>query len=296
MRLIGHLPEERGARAFGDYLFVQGIVNQVEHEKQEGWGIWISDEDQVGRAAGMLEEFRKDPEDSKYVSQTKSAAELREQEKREQKEYRKRIKSRKNLFGPLTSYGVGPVTFILIIASLAVFSWSRFGNAIEPIRIFFITDFVGGFVDKSLPEIRHGEAWRLITPIFIHFGPLHIIFNMLWLRDLGSMVEGRQSSWHLLFLVVVIGVLSNLAQFYYTYRANFGGMSGVVYGLIGYVWIRGKLDPGSGLFLHRYTLISALVWFFACLANVIPHVANAVHAAGLVIGIAWGYLSSLGQK
>src|SRR6266704_1514197 len=295
MRLIGHLLEEGGARAFADYLYVQGIVSQVEHEKQDGWGIWIADEDLVGRAAELLKEFRKNPNDAKYVNEAKGAEEIREQKKKEEQEYRKRIKSRRNLFGPLTSYGVGPLSFALIIASLAIFSWSRFGNALEPIRSFFITDFGGGYVDKTLPEIRHGEVWRLITPIFIHFGPLHIIFNLLWLRDLGSMVEARQSSWHLLFLTVVIGVLSNLAQFYYTYRPNFGGMSGVVYGLIGYVWIRGKFDPGSGLFLHRYTVITALVWFFACLVNIIPHVANAAHAAGLVIGIAWGYLSSLGR-
>jgi len=295
MRLIGHLSEEPGARAFGDYLYVQGIANLVEHEKQEGWGIWISDEDQVGRAAGLLDEFRKNPGDSKYLSQTKSAEELRDQEKKEQQEYRKRIKNRKNLFGSLTSYGVGPVTFALIIASLAVFSWSRFGNALEPIRIFLITDFTGGYVDKSLPEIRHGEVWRLITPILIHFGPLHVIFNMLWMRDLGSMVEARQTPWHLVLLVIIIGALSNLAQFYFN-GPKFGGMSGVVYGLIGYIWIRGKLDPGSGLFLHRYTWISSLVWFFACLVNIIPQVANAAHAAGLVLGLAWGYLSSLGRK
>src|SRR2546421_1398427 len=102
MRLIGHLAEERGARAFADYLYVQGIASQVEHEKQDGWGIWISDEDLVGRAAGLLAEFRQNPNDAKYVNEAKGAVELREQEKKGQQEYRKRIKSRRDLFGPLT--------------------------------------------------------------------------------------------------------------------------------------------------------------------------------------------------
>ena len=73
----------------------------------------------------------------------------------------------------------------------------------------------------------------------------------------------------------------------------FGGMSGVVYGLLGYVWIRGKFDPGSGLYLHSYTVTMMIIWFVACLTGVLGPIANTAHAAGLVMGMAWGYLSSL---
>ena len=66
-------------------------------------------------------------------------------------------------------------------------------------------------------------------------------------------------------------------------------MSGVVYGLLGYIWMRGKFDPGSGLYLHPSTVTMMIIWFFACFTPIIPNVANAAHAAGLVIGIAWGY-------
>ena len=115
---------------------------------------------------------------------------------------------------------------------------------------------------------------------------------MLWLRDLGSMIEGRQSSWRLAILVLVIAACSNLAQFWFG-GPVFGGMSGVVYGLLGYIWMRGKFDPGSGLYLHPSTVGMMIIWFFACFTPIVPHVANAAHAAGLVMGIAWGYLSSL---
>jgi GlpG protein len=295
MRLIGHLEEERVAQAFADFLYVQGIHSKLEHEKPDGWGIWISDEDHVDHASGLLKEFRCNPSDPKYAKQADSAQTLREQEQKEQEQYRKRIKSRRNLFGPLTAYGVGPLSFCLLIASLAIFSWSKFGSDISPVRGLLMTDYLGGAIDKTLPEVRAGEVWRLITPIFIHFGIWHVLFNMMALMDFGSMVEGRQSTWHLLALTVVIAVLSNLAQFFYR-GPTFGGMSGVVYGLLGYIWIRGKFDPGSGLFLHRFTVIYAMAWFFACLFNVIPHVANGAHAAGLVVGMAWGYLSSLGSR
>jgi GlpG protein len=294
MRLIGHLAEERTARAFADYLYVQGINSQLEHEKQDGWGIWIADEDQIGHASGLLEEFRKNPNDAKYVKEGRGAEDLREREKKEQEEYRKRVKGSKNLFRPMGAYGVGPLTFMMLIACLAIFAWSRFGD-MERVRGLVITDFMGGIVDKSLPEVRHGEVWRLITPIFIHLGVWHILFNMLALMDFGSMVEGRQGTLQLLMLTVVIAVLSNLAQFYYQ-GPRFGGMSGVIYGLLGYIWIRGKMDPGSGLYLHRVTVIWALAWFFACVAHVIPNAANGAHAAGLVVGMVWGWVSSLARR
>src|SRR5262249_46234350 len=123
---------------------------------------------------------------------------------------------------------------------------------------------------------------------------LHILFNMLWLRDLGSMIEGRQSSLHLLLLVLIIGACSNLGQCYIGMKGpDFGGMSGVVYGLLGYIWIRGKFDPGSGLYLHPTTVWMMVIWFIACFTPFIPNIANSAHAVGLGMGMAWGYLSSL---
>ena len=196
-----------------------------------------------------------------------------------------------------TAYGFGPVTFVLIVISVIVFFLSHFGTDVQRVMGLFITNYSidGMFIqwDSGLQEIRHGEVWRLITPIFVHMSPLHILFNMLWLRDLGSMIEGRQSSVYLLMLVLVIAAGSNVAQFYFGHSPNFGGMSGVVYGLLGYVWIRGKLDPGSGLFLHPSTVTMMLIWLVACYTGILGPIANTAHLAGLVMGAAWGYLSSL---
>ena len=116
---------------------------------------------------------------------------------------------------------------------------------------------------------------------------------MLWLRDLGSMIEGRQTSWHLAILALVIAAGSNLAQFYVSRSPVFGGMSGVVYGLLGYVWIRGKLDPASGLFLHQSTVVMMMIWLVLCFTGLLGPVANYAHLAGLLMGMAWGYVSSL---
>jgi GlpG protein len=297
MRLIGHLADETQARTFGDYLYAQGIQNQAEHDKEKGWAVWIQDEDQIERASQMLTAFRQNPNDSKYTSEAAKAAKLRAADDESREAYRKRVRNRRHLFRPLTGYGFGPLSFVLIVVSVVVFVLSKFGTEHEPIMKLFITSFEerGGYIEwvQGLPEIHHGEFWRLITPIFIHFSPLHIFFNLLWLQDLGSMIEARHSTWFLAIFVVVIAVCSNLAQFYWAHTPDFGGMSGIVYGLLGYVWIRGKFDPGSGLFLHPWTVSMMIIWFFLCYTGWVGAIANTVHAVGLGMGMAWGYLSSL---
>lgn len=297
MRVIGHLANESSARTFGDCLYVQGIENQVEFQKGEGWAIWVNDEDKIESAVKLLAAYRENPADPKYESQARGAAELRERQEKRDAVYRKKLRDRRQLFRPLTAYGFGPLTLVLMAICVAVFLFSRFGMNIQRVMVLSITDYdiSGDYVswNSSLPEIRHGQIWRLFTPIFIHFNILHIFFNLLWLRDLGSMIEGRQSSWRLAVLVLAIAAGSNLAQFYIGHGPAFGGMSGVVYGLLGYVWLRGRYDPGSGLFLHPTTVTMMLIWFVACFTGLLGQIANTAHAAGLVMGIAWGYLSSL---
>lgn len=292
MRLIGHLTEEKSARTFADFLYVQKIESHLEFEKPEGWAIWINDEDKIEEAMGLLAGFRSNPADPKYQAKAKGAAELRAEAEKGEAAFRKKLRDQRHLFRPLRQYGFGPLTVVLIAISVVVCILSRMGGNIEPILGLFMTDFTtGNLAGYSLTEIRHGQLWRLVTPIFIHFGPLHIIFNMLWLRDLGSMIEGRQSTWTLAGLVLAFAVGSNLAQYWFA-GPMFGGMSGVVYGLLGYIWLRGKFDPGSGLYLHPSTVTMMIIWFLACFTPIIPHVANGAHAAGLVMGLGWGYLSS----
>ncbi|MEO6182356.1 MAG: rhomboid family intramembrane serine protease, partial [Verrucomicrobiota bacterium] len=166
----------------------------------------------------------------------------------------------------------------------------------------FITkwEISGGYIqwEKGLQEIRSGQVWRIFTPMFIHFGIMHIVFNMLWLRDLGSMIEAREGSWRLLLLVLLTAAGSNLAQYLISIpslptmsggRPNFGGMSGVVYGLLGYMWMRGKLDPASGLFLHKSTVTMMLIWLVVCFTGLLGPIANLAHLFGLLIGMGAGF-------
>ena len=297
MRSIGHLEDESQARTFADYLYVQGIENQLEFHKEDGWAVWIRDEDKLESAAKLLTGFRENPGDPRYRAEGKSATQLRAQEEEKEESYRKKLRNRRHLFQPLSAYGFGPLTFGLIAACVVVFIFSRFATDLGAIKGLFISEHISGNRDLSrmLPEVRHGQLWRLFTPAIIHLGWLHIIFNMLWLRDLGSMIEARQGSIQLALLFLVFAALSDFGQ-YYVSGPVFGGMSGVVYGLLGYVWIRGKMDPGSGLFLHPSTVNMMLIWLVVCFSGLLGPVANTAHAVGLALGVAWGYISSIPHR
>jgi len=80
MRLIGYLPEKSSALLFSDFLYVQGIGNDVDSEK-DGWAIWIHGEDEVQRAKELLSQFKTNPTDPKYQERAREAGNLKEQER-----------------------------------------------------------------------------------------------------------------------------------------------------------------------------------------------------------------------
>jgi GlpG protein len=278
MRLIGHLKNESSAKTLADYLVSIDIRNQVEPDA-EGWAIWIYSEDQIEAGRQALSNFLHDPADSRFHHASQNAAAVVERHRREKAKFDKRIRTPDQIW---VSSAIAPATLTLIILSVAVTLLNMANPASPIIGSLYISQGIRG-----LPEVLQGEIWRLITPIFIHFGVLHIVFNMLMLRDMGSLVESRRGWKVFLLLVLTIGIGSNLGQYFYS-GALFGGMSGVLYGLLGYIWLRGQCDPVSGLHLSPTTLAMMLIWFFLCLLNIIPGVANACHAAGLLMGMIIG--------
>ena len=301
MRIIGHLENENAARHFGDFLYVQGLPNTIEPDHGR-WAVWVHDENDLEHAGEWLGKFRANPSGSEFAVAAEATTK-REQEKKQLADFQKRMHGREEFARKLGPWGVGRLTMLLMAISIGVAVLSQLGDHPDRIMALFITSWKSnGTYVLGLPEIRHGELWRLFTPMFIHFGIMHIVFNMLWLRDLGSIIESRESSWRLLLLVLLIAGGSNLAQYSISIPSLpklsggspiFGGMSGVVYGLFGYVWIRGKLDPGSGLFMHKSTVTMMLIWLVLCFTGLLGPVANLAHVFGLLIGMAAGYSVTL---
>jgi GlpG protein len=113
---------------------------------------------------------------------------------------------------------------------------------------------------------------------------------MLWTRDLGTLLERRHGPIVFTGMVLLFAVLSNVAQFLIA-DPSFGGMSGVVYGMLGYIWIRGRTDPFYEIHLSQQTTAMMIGWFLIGFAAESLHIANTAHATGLALGMLTGFVS-----
>jgi len=293
MRAIGQFSSAAQAQTFGDHLVAHKIRNEIEAEGT-AWIIWIKDEEQVTDAKARLERFLANPEATEFQSARSEAARVKAAEAADLADYRQRVRNRRSVFPKFGGYGVGVLTYGLIVLCVMVAVFSELGNNHEWVRKLVLADperADGTF----LPEVRAGEYWRLLSPIFLHFGPMHLIFNLMWLYQLGCMIEARRGVGTLAALVIVTGTLPMIAQYLVnsiTGPGYVGGMSGVIYGLAGFVWMRGKHDPASGVGMDRTSWIIMLIWLVICFGGGMGRIANTAHLAGLIIGVVWGRVSA----
>ena len=297
MRLVGELEELAYARTFSDYLIQLGIGNQIIEEPSGDkivYEIWVHEEDKVEQSEELLKRFLEDPDEEEYQGVSKIARKIKKQAEKEAKEKPQYMDARTTIFYRGTTRR-GALTLLLVLACVVVGVLSKLGENSNAMKMLFITEYwrEGAYIywKQGLPEIMNWQIWRLFTPMFIHFGIMHLAFNMLWLWDLGNMVEDRKGTLFLAIFILIVSGPSNWAQ-YLVSSPGFGGMSGVVYGLLGYIWMKGKYDPASRLSLHKTTVAMMIGWYFLCLIGIIPNIANMAHTVGLVVGIAWGYLTS----
>lgn len=292
MRLIGKFSDEHLARSFSTHLTQLEIDNQIAIESDGTYEIWVISEDDVKGAEQLLGKFRESTGEDEVRDIPKKGRKTRKGEPSAVERKRGKV-FKKGLPAPRN------VTFFFILISVLTGFFSGLGENLELLRRFFITDIIkeGAFISwhSGLPEIGNGEYWRLITPIFIHFSIIHLLFNMLWFYTLGNMIESRKGSWFLGIFIVFAAAAGNLAQ-YLVSHPYFGGMSGVVYGLLGYAWMKSKHDPESKILLHKGVFYVMIGWFFLCLTGLMGNVANASHAVGLIIGTVWGFISSMDRK
>lgn len=297
MRKIGIVQTNEQATSLGDFLFLKGVANTVEEGNDGAWEIWVHDDDQLEEAQRCMAEFNEEDHASELQALRKKAARERRRKDRKERSGQKAVIEGYQVWSGPGTTPMGYFTVILMVISCGFFLLAQMQRQGGYPDLLYITsvDEQGGYLQwqEGLSEIRQGQVWRLVTPIFMHFGWIHLIFNMMWLADLGSMIERSKGTWFLVLLVLLTAVVSNLGQ-YLVSSPYFGGMSGVVYALLGYAWMLSRYDPSKGVRLHQTTVTMMLVWFVLCFTGVLGPIANTAHAVGLGLGVGWGFLESGG--
>ncbi len=118
------------------------------------------------------------------------------------------------------------------------------------------------FKAPMFEKLQEGEVWRLITPIFLHSDIFHLLFNMLWLIVLGRQMESRLGTKRLLLFIAAAAIFSNTAQ-YIMSGPNFIGFSGVLCGMLAYIWDRQRIAPWEGYQVQQQTLQFIFIFIFA---------------------------------
>ena len=199
-----------------------------------------------------------------------------------------------------------PVTLMFILLCILLFPVGMNPGAADPgslfaqMMLFALIDISGEQYFAPIGyALGQGEVWRLFTPMFIHFSLLHIAFNLLWVWEIGRRLEVTHGAAALFGIVMLTSLSANLLQCYMMSSPGFfGGMSGVVFGLLGHslVWSRLVPSRSTGLApgIYIFMLVYLAVGFTGALDLLgLGRLANGAHLGGLVGGLATGALAAL---
>ncbi|RYY76034.1 MAG: rhomboid family intramembrane serine protease [Gammaproteobacteria bacterium] len=188
-----------------------------------------------------------------------------------------------------------PITSILILLSALGALIVGLNENLGAMYWFTFQKISFGYFLTLEKSLQSGEIWRLVTPAFLHFGFLHFVFNSLWMWDMGRRLELYMGKSMYLLFFVATAVISNGAQYFWQPNTNFGGMSGVVYALVGFIIVNQRLAPSKLTAVPASVLGFMLFWLVLCMTGAVDYfvgggVANAAHVGGLLAGAAFACL------
>ncbi|MGQ8364188.1 rhomboid family intramembrane serine protease GlpG [Glaciecola sp. 1036] len=253
---------------FARFLQCQGIQSRVEEVVENAnnpqYQVFIQDPEKIELVSELAKKFAANPQAKEFQQAAWETGEIQES-----------IKFGSVNFQPARLLAV-PFTSLIMLLCLVIYISFFFG--------FF--DAVRNLLSiqpLSLMAENH-EWWRLFGPNFIHFSILHIAFNLLWWWILGEQLERVFGTFWLVVLFVISSLFANLSQLLAT-GPEFGGLSGVVYALFGFVWWIGWLRPKWNVSLPTSYIVFILVWLVLGFLQILPvNMANQAHLFGLVSG------------
>jgi membrane associated rhomboid family serine protease len=180
------------------------------------------------------------------------------------------------------------VTYTLMALNLGVFAWMVI---VDPENLLPGNQLTQEQVDLGLNEqlVAVTDEWyRLVTSAFLHFGLIHLAFNMLLLFQLGHLLEpalGR-IRFLLLYIASMLGGSAGVLVIHANDRGIHGGASGAVFGLFGaaaVMMFQRGINPMT-------TGIGATLLLNIFITFTVPGISIGGHVGGLVAGTAAGAL------
>lgn len=273
MILLTHIKHPRYAQALADYLQTLGIPVQLQPEGA-AVALYVLDPARWDQAQLELARFQAEPDHERYRQASWDVERPAANTEGMEPYYRGQ-----SIVASLRS--TGWVTGSVFVLCLLVFLYTAQGeNIAARAPLMFFRDVL------AMADWR--EAWRWITPVFVHFGLVHFSFNLVSWWIFGGLVERSQSSLRLLGLFLACALSSNWTEFLWS-RNHFGGLSGVVYGLLGYLWFYGRFNPSAPVRLPPGLVGFMLIALAAGFTDILP-IANMAHLSGLLTGCLAGLL------
>jgi len=129
----------------------------------------------------------------------------------------------------------------------------------------------------------------------------HLAFNCLWIYILGSKIEHMDGIALFLIIFFLSSVISNAGQLLWSQQYNFGGLSGAVYGLLGYCFIIELDYKGSRYDLPEALYLFMFIWLLLGFTGVLTifgfgNIANAAHLIGMIAGFIIGLITKYSLK
>jgi GlpG protein len=298
LRQIGALPPDLDPKVLEDHLLGLGMKSRFD-KTPEGWIVWIINEDHVPKARQELDAYRNRPDDPRFRESAAAAAAVRRREKQLDRQFRKNDRDVSDQWSGL-QFRRRPATVATVLIAVAVFVLQQSprysGEVIDALLLYAPSQGEPRLrPEHALTDVALGQVWRLVTPVFLHFSLLHIVFNVSWVMILGTAIERQRGTLRLVVLILATAVLSNLTEYAYMEHFlrddhPFGGLSGVVYALFGYVWMKGEVQPEQGLSIDSRNTTIMIAWLFICMTGAVGPIANAAHVGGLIAGALFGLL------
>ena len=277
---------------FSQYLWQQRITHRI-NESGDNQVLWVASEADIETVKAFYTRF--------------STGEMRLQ-KIDQGPAEAPVTGSKRLALVVWSFIKLPVTLSVILLTVLLYpiSWGVDQNEFSDwfrLMTFVPFDIGGrGLLFATVAETFNSlEYWRLLTPMFIHFSLLHIVFNLLWFWELGRRVETRLGGAELTIVILASSLCANVAQYMLSGPSLFGGMSGVVFGLLGFTLVWSRLLPSRTIALPDGVYIFMFVFLalgFAGIIDLLPfgNMANGAHLGGLLAGLILGFAFAMLEK